>query len=541
MALAAVLACSTAQGEPQQRSSKAKTQQTTRSKARSTSKSKGKQTSKSKTKQSGTKKAKQNAKAPAGREELQRRHQEAQKDIAKTREQIKANDREISKNLTSLGKLQNDIDRTKTELASSAKKVKILGDEIGGLQQKISVNEQELSRLRGEYLKAVKKMRVRRKGNSTLAYLFSSKSLGEARRRMRYLKEFSDWRKQRSSEIEGKVAVLRDQRAALARDKSMQDKALAQQQTAQRNLEGQYRKQDAIVVELKANGTALRKHLAQKQSEANSLKGQVAALIAAEQRAAEQREAARRAEEARKAEEERRAEEQRQAEERQQQLAQNNEQQEAAEKKENAKKQEPKKNEKKADSKKAADKKGKQKKTHDSGKRQSNSKDYAQARKRRPRSESGVASAPSAPKTSAPAKGGFESLRGSLPRPVTGAFTITSRFGVHALPDLPDVMYDNPGIDAQTAVGATAQSVYGGKVSGVYMIPGFSTVVIVNHGQYYTVYGNLSAASVKVGDVVKQGQGLGHVATDEDDSSHGLIHFEVWKGREKQNPQNWIR
>ena len=132
-------------------------------------------------------------------------------------------------------------------------------------------------------------------------------------------------------------------------------------------------------------------------------------------------------------------------------------------------------------------------------------------------------------------------MRGSLPRPVGGAFNITSRFGPHSLPDLPDVVYDNPGIDAEVARGATAQAVYAGKVSGVYMIPGFSTVVIVNHGGYYTVYGNLSSASVKVGDVVKQGSGVGRVADSEDSPGHGQIHFEVWKNREKQDPMAWIR
>ena len=102
-------------------------------------------------------------------------------------------------------------------------------------------------------------------------------------------------------------------------------------------------------------------------------------------------------------------------------------------------------------------------------------------------------------------------------------------------------MYDNPGIDAETSAGASAQAVYGGKVSGVYVIPGFSTVVIVNHGSYYTVYGNIASPSVKVGDVVKQGQALGKLAAAEDDSSHSSIHFEVWKNRDKLNPLEWIR
>ena len=158
-------------------------------------------------------------------------------------------------------------------------------------------------------------------------------------------------------------------------------------------------------------------------------------------------------------------------------------------------------------------------------------KDYASARKRRPRGEAAASSSAA----------DFATMRGSLPRPVSGAFRITSQFGRHSLPDLPDVMYDNPGIDAEVSSGASALAVYAGTVSGVYMIPGFSTVVIVNHGDYYTVYGNLGSSAVKVGDRVKQGQTLGKVTTDPDNPGHSEIHFEVWKGKEKQNPAAWIK
>ena len=169
-------------------------------------------------------------------------------------------------------------------------------------------------------------------------------------------------------------------------------------------------------------------------------------------------------------------------------------------------------------------------------------KDYAEARKRKPRGDkSSTASKANTAKSSASQAGNFAAMRGSLPRPVSGAFRVTSQFGRHSLPELPDVMYDNPGIDAETSAGASAQAVYGGRVSGVYVIPGFSTVVIVNHGNYYTVYGNIASPSVKVGDVVKQGQAVGKLAPSEDDPSHSSIHFEVWKNRDKLNPLDWIR
>lgn len=103
------------------------------------------------------------------------------------------------------------------------------------------------------------------------------------------------------------------------------------------------------------------------------------------------------------------------------------------------------------------------------------------------------------------------------------------------------MVYDNPGIDAEVSAGASALAVFSGKVSGVYMLPGYNTVVIVNHGNYYTVYGNIASPAVKVGQQVKAGQGLGSLAPDEDDRSRSSIHFEVWRNREKLNPLDWIR
>lgn len=522
--------------------------QSRKNKAR-TEKQAVKNTKKRQNRKTGTKTVK---KAPESKAELQRRQQAAQAEIAETRRKIQENERQVSRNLAELGKLQGDIETAKKQVAVTRNQVTTLQNRIGSLEGKIAQGDKEVARMRGEYLKAVKAVRKRKGSNSTLAYIFSSKSFGEARRRMRYLREFSEWRKKQTDEIQNELNVLNRERAALAQSRDMYGKALAKNVTAQKQLETQYGKQDAIVVQLKANGSALKTHLAQKQQEANALKGRVAALIAAEQRAAEQREAERLAAERKAAEQ--RAAEQRAAEEkaaRDRELAMTPKPGKAEEAKEPAK-EKPKetkaKEQRKRRPKQSKQTQSKQQPKQDKAEPQKNAgnsgREYADARNRRPRSDASVSSGSSSASASGskPAGGSnFASMRGSLPRPVGGAFNITSRFGPHSLPDLPDVVYDNPGIDAEVSRGATAQAVYAGKVSGVYMIPGFSTVVIVNHGGYYTVYGNLASASVKVGDVVKQGSAVGRVADSEDSPGHGQIHFEVWKNRDKQDPLAWIR
>lgn len=511
---------------------KAATKAKTEQKKTSSRRSKTKSSSKSKSSRSKSSRSKTPAKtstrkktSPETSAEAKRRQEETQKEIARTKEELRRNEAEVKKGLSKLNRLNADITTGRNLVAKATEQVQQLDSRIATLETEISTSEAQLKKMREDYLRSVKKIRGKKNSNSALAFIFSSKNFSQAMRRMRYLKQVSAWRSKKSAEISASVKELTQQKELLVQSRREKDIALSRQIAAQNQLNTQYQRQDAVVGELRRNGQALQSHLAKKQQEANALKSRIAALIAEENRKAEE---ARRAEEARKAAEEARlAEEARKAEEAKL-LAEQTEKSKPEEKQEKKK---DKKQTKKADK-----QKGKQ--------------DYAEARKRKPRSskpsESEASASPdvnknASAKASASQAGNFAAMRGSLPRPVSGAFRVTSQFGRHSLPELPDVMYDNPGIDAETSAGASAQAVYSGKVSGVYVIPGFSTVIIINHGNYYTAYGNISSPAVKVGDVVKQGQALGRLAPDEEDPTHSSIHFEVWKNRDKLNPLDWIR
>lgn len=503
---------------------------------KNTSKNKAKTTSVASSKKSSKRKASSRANKSSAKPEtsadMRRRQADTQREIARTKEEIRKNEADVKRGLNELGKLRDDISAGKKLVDQATAQVNALDSRIDTLGRQISSNEAQLVKLRQDYLKAVKKIRGKRNSNSTLAFIFSSKNFAQAMRRIRYIRQFSAWRQKQSDRIAAKVSELKSQKQKLDEARQMKDVALSRQVKAQNDLQSRFQRQDALVVELKANGRALQSHLAKKQAEANDLKNRISALIAEEQRKAEAERKAREAEERRRAEEAKKAEEARLE-------AQAKKEAEAKAASEKAEKSDKKKENKKNQDKKKEDKKRKE----DKKKTDKKNSGYAEARKRRPRSAASGNSAPavSASAATSSAAGNFASMRGSLPRPVAGGFRVTSQFGRHALPELPDVMYDNPGIDAEVALGASAQAVYGGKVSGVYVIPGYSTVVIVNHGSYYTVYGNISSPTVKVGDVVKQGQSLGRLAQAEEDSAHSSIHFEVWKNREKLNPLDWIR
>ena len=131
----------------------------------------------------------------------------------------------------------------------------------------------------------------------------------------------------------------------------------------------------------------------------------------------------------------------------------------------------------------------------------------------------------------------FINNKGKLPWPVAKGAKV-SDFGSYPHPDVPSVQIENHGIDIMVEAGTPARAVFEGVVTGVMNIMG-TTVVMVRHGEYLTVYQNLSSASVKKGDKVSTKQTLGTVAKSTSSNTYEL-HFEVWKNDRYVNPNEWL-
>jgi septal ring factor EnvC (AmiA/AmiB activator) len=132
----------------------------------------------------------------------------------------------------------------------------------------------------------------------------------------------------------------------------------------------------------------------------------------------------------------------------------------------------------------------------------------------------------------------FASNQGKLPWPCERGF-ISGTFGEHAHPVLEYVKVKNNGIDIMTERGSSVRAVFNGKVSKVMSFPNFNKVVIIRHGEYLTVYSNLTDVTVKEGQEIKTRQTIGRVFTSTEDQKTEL-HFELWKGKTLQNPELWL-
>lgn len=133
----------------------------------------------------------------------------------------------------------------------------------------------------------------------------------------------------------------------------------------------------------------------------------------------------------------------------------------------------------------------------------------------------------------------FRQNRGHLPWPVQNGY-ISRRYGRQKHPTLANIEIDNKGIDIRTEERAPVKAVYDGIVSGIQYVPGHENTVIVQHGDFYTVYSNLNEVNLSKGARVKAGQVIGRVNTNPI-SNAAELHFEVWHQTQRLDPSKWLK
>jgi Membrane-bound metallopeptidase len=167
------------------------------------------------------------------------------------------------------------------------------------------------------------------------------------------------------------------------------------------------------------------------------------------------------------------------------------------------------------------------------------------ARKREIASKNGSVKSSSSSVTVAPVShddniisSNFRDNKGRLPWP-TERGVITKGFGEYHHPVYKEVKQMSNGIDITTVPGADVRSVFEGQVTSIIFIKGSNYAVLINHGNFYTVYQNLVDIRVKKGDKVRMKQVIGKVFTDANSNST-VLHMEIWEERRILDPEVWL-
>lgn len=129
----------------------------------------------------------------------------------------------------------------------------------------------------------------------------------------------------------------------------------------------------------------------------------------------------------------------------------------------------------------------------------------------------------------------FQQRKGRLPWPVT-KHEVIKAFGKQPHPKFKGVETVNNGVDVLSEPRAEVRSIFQGQVLGTQFIPGYNNLVIIQHGNYYTVYSNLEDVYVKREEEIGTTQVIGRLSKDKAE-----FHFELWRDKVKLNPEIWLQ
>ena len=132
----------------------------------------------------------------------------------------------------------------------------------------------------------------------------------------------------------------------------------------------------------------------------------------------------------------------------------------------------------------------------------------------------------------------FKSNKNKLPWPVERG-VVVSKYGKHPHPTMKNIIIVNHGVDVATEKGSEARAVFGGTVMSVILSKGGAKTVLIQHGNYYTVYSNLSKIYVKKGETIKIKQKVGAIYTNSRTGAT-VLKFQLWFDKNEQNPASWI-
>ena len=541
------LACLVAVVPAQQTRKGAAQKKTTTTKQRTAAKQPVKQTTKKSTgKKTTTKKTntkKTTTKQPAVTvKSLKNEQKQVRQQIKEQERKLRANEADVKKRLQNLLVINNEIaDKLKT-IDTIRHDITRLDTNIHVLQEQLVVLGHELDDRKQRFLKSMRYMHRNRNIQSRIMFIFSAKNLSQMYRRLRFVKEYAAYQQTQGEAVKAMQNQVAEAYKELKDTKRQKNALLVRDEEEKRSLENKQTEQQQVVNSLKKQQKTIQSIIDKQKKRDAELNAQIDKMVAEEIARAKARaeaEAKRKAaEEARKKREEELAKKKAAAE----AAARENAKRiaEAKAKEEKAKEEARAAARKSAAEKAAAEKKAREAETA----RKAAERKAEEERKSREREVAEAKKSAETKKTTDAEytvsaedrrlSGNFESNQGRLPMPITGSYKIVNRFGTNTVTDVKGhVTLNKKGIDIKGQPGAQVRAIFDGEVTAVFNYYG-TTVVIIRHGSYLSVYCELASVSVSRGQKVSARQTIGKVG------SNGLMQFQLRKGNTKLNPELWL-
>lgn len=385
----------------------------------------------------------------------------------------------------------NELETLNQKIQAREQLISTMGRQIRNIDRSIAKKEQEIvelnarvDSLKADYAQLIKLAQRQQSPTDQILFILSAKSFSQAAKRLQYFKDMASYRAQQVAQIAAAQEALAKEKEALIIQKAEKVTIQQAQEGEKLALVADANEQQETVQVLKSKESEIKSDIQKKQREVQQLEQQIKRIIAEEMRKAKERA------ERSKLEEE---------------------------------------------AKEVGLISGKDFTARTSNKALKSFIDKARQEKGLDARDDGPSYAMT-PEARALANN-FASNKGALPWPVERGL-ITGKFGKHEHPIVKGVIVDNPHIEISTDDGAIVRSVFEGEVSSVVPIPGANIMVLVRHGNYFTVYSNLINVKVKSGDLISLKEPIGQAFTDENGKT--MVQFGIWKDADIQDPAPWL-
>lgn len=413
-------------------------------------------------------------------EKLEQRKAQIQREIREN-EKMLQNVKSKEKSAMNVFLIQKNKIRLKENLINTTEKqTRLLSNDMYINQLKINKLNKELKILKEDYAKKIVNSYKSRSEQSRAMFILSSENFLQAYKRVQYLKQYTSFRKSQGEEINSKSTELVTYNEKLKIQKIAKQKLIAENEKERQTLVKEKIEQEKLVNQIKKDKNRIVSDIRKKQREFKTIDAQINRLIREAIAEANRKAALERAKAAALAAE----------------------------------------------------------KAKSSSSNPKSTKEITKEIKETvSRSEVSSSRIEMTPENKSIADN-FRSNRGSLPWPVEKGF-ISLGFGDQPHPVYNTLVVHNSGVEITTNEGANARAVFGGVVSKVMLLSPVNKAVMIQHGDYFTIYQNLSSVSVNQGDKVSIKQSIGRIRTN-GDTGKTVIKFLLLQNTTYMNPQGWL-
>jgi murein hydrolase activator len=430
----------------------------------------------------------------ASQKELENKKKKLNDDIHELNSQLSETKATKKSKLGQLITLNKKISIREELIGTINSELSQINTQIKKNEQEANILKQNLEKLKQDYGRMLQFAQRNHDSYTNLMFIFASQDFNQAYMRLKYMQQYSEFRKKQATEIVNAQTVLLNKLNELKDNRHEKNQLLGNEEEEKQNLTAEKQEQEVVLTELQQKEKEIKEELEKKKRDIEQLQITIRKLIEAEIK--------------------------RKAEEAMAKAAKEKAEQQAIVKAE----------------------KEKLKKEKDKNKTKDKDKDKIVKTvpepidKPEPKKE--TLDVPELSEAAEALSADFANNRGKLPWPVSKG-VICEVYGEHEHPAIKGFMIMNNGLEICTGKGAQARAVFDGEVTGIAVSPTGGSLIIVRHGEYLSIYNNVGDVLVKTGDKVKAKQILGSILFN-DDEGKASLNLQIWKGKKTMDPSGWL-